>query len=950
MGIPAHNFTRDEQVKEIVRSGKDPVYFMKRYAKIQHPTRGTIAFDTYDFQDECVKNFQTHRLNIVLKSRQLGLSTVCAAYAVWMAIFQKDKSILVIATKLATAQNFIKKCHVILQNVPKWLLLPRFEPSKQSISFSNGSQIKAVPTSDDAGRSEALSLLIIDEAAFIRDFDEIWAGLSPTFSTGGNAIILSTPNGVGGQYYRLWTEANLPPDVVKPGEEGVGQNGFFPIKIMWNQHPEHDQEWFDRETRNLTKKKVSQEYLCVGADSRVITPCGYKKAEEIVVGDLVLTHKGRFMPVTRVASRLVESSENLYRVCSPGNRRGKFLVTGNHPALSYRFWANNESSLDHLLDNPTEPSWIDFDTIASRRKTTDRIVNVVFPKFQLPKQTLTKIDVSNLVEHPVDVTETTCRYPRQWGSTKRFVDVNFDLGKLVGLYLAEGCNARGGFDMGFHKNELTTHVKWVVDFISTLGAHVTVGESKTTNGCRLWTFNKHLGSLVRLFVKGDVAHEKALDMDVVLSAGKEFIKGLLYGHHAGDGNHLHKKKTSTYSTSSKLTYQLRTLNSAFNLYPRIGHVEFNKKNPLHHDMWNLEFQAEETTYLSLLDRERQQHKKQSRTRFVNGHFVGIHTIERVEHDVDGGTTVYDISVKDDRSFVVESAVLHNCDFIASGDTFLQPTELEQLRVNITQPIEKAGDKRDVWIWSYPIPGRQYVISADVARGDARDFSAFHVLDTDDCEVAAEYMGKTPPEKLSDMLAEWGKKYNDALIVPENNTFGYFVNTKLRDAGYKKLYYHGNKGDPFAYVPTDPNELPGFPTNQKTRVQILAKLEELIRNGQLKTYSQRLYDQLQAFVWNGNKPMASKDSYDDLIMSLAIGSWLIEGGSTLNEQQVAMAYAMLKATGVARRDSNQMPGNIQSAQPLVNPAIKGFNPHLVHKPRHPSQVRGHDHSDFSWLFK
>jgi membrane carboxypeptidase/penicillin-binding protein PbpC len=140
--------------------------------------------------------------------------------------------------------------------------------------------------------------------------------------------------------------------------------------------------------------------------------------------------------------------------------------------------------------------------------------------------------------------------------------------------------------------------------------------------------------------------------------------------------------------------------------------------------------------------------------------------------------------------------------------------------------------------------------------------------------------------------------------------------------------------------------------QKTRVQILSKLEELIRNGHLKTYSQRLYDQLQAFVWNGNKPMASKDSYDDLIMSLAIGCWLVEGGTTVNQHQVAMAYAMLAATGKNSRDQSQMPGNIQSAQPLVNPSIRGFNPHLVHRPQNPStsSVRSRDHSDFSWLFR
>lgn len=193
------NLTRTEQVREIVKCGKNSEYFIRTYTKIQHSTQGIIPFETYDFQNTCLESFEKHRLNIVLKSRQLGLSTICAAYAVWMMIYQKDKNVLVVATKLSTAINFIKKVRTIVENLPKWLLLPKFEPSKQQITFSNGSSIKAIPTSPDAGRSEALSLLIIDEAAWIRDFDDIWTGLAPTFSTGGRAIILSTPNGVGGQ-------------------------------------------------------------------------------------------------------------------------------------------------------------------------------------------------------------------------------------------------------------------------------------------------------------------------------------------------------------------------------------------------------------------------------------------------------------------------------------------------------------------------------------------------------------------------------------------------------------------------------------------------------------------------------------------------------------------------------------------------------------------------------
>ena len=101
--------TKNRQVKEIVMCGKDPVYFLNKYTKIQHPTRGLIPFETFDFQDTTLDDFRQHRFNIVLKSRQLGISTLTACYAVWLACFYKDKNVLVIATKLAVAQNFIKK-------------------------------------------------------------------------------------------------------------------------------------------------------------------------------------------------------------------------------------------------------------------------------------------------------------------------------------------------------------------------------------------------------------------------------------------------------------------------------------------------------------------------------------------------------------------------------------------------------------------------------------------------------------------------------------------------------------------------------------------------------------------------------------------------------------------------------------------------------------------------
>jgi hypothetical protein len=244
-------YSKQVQVKEIVKCGKDPNYFFKNYVKIQHPIRGLIQFEMFPFQEDCVDEFLEHRFNIVVKSRQLGLSTLVAAHAVWMAIFQKEKNILIIATKLSVAQNFINKVKTMIRSLPSWMLLAEIvEDNKQKIKFSHGSEIKAVPTSEDAGRSESLSLLIIDEAAFVRNFDTIWTGIYPTISTGGRVIILSTPNGVGGQYHKLYVDAE------------AGLNEFNPINLPWSVHPERDNEWFEKTTKNLNKRQIAQEYLC----------------------------------------------------------------------------------------------------------------------------------------------------------------------------------------------------------------------------------------------------------------------------------------------------------------------------------------------------------------------------------------------------------------------------------------------------------------------------------------------------------------------------------------------------------------------------------------------------------------------------------------------------------------------------------------------------------------
>ena len=93
---------RKQRVQEILKCGKDPSYFLKTYARISHPLHGLVPFKTYDFQDDLLKDFNDYRFNVILKARQLGISTITAGYVVWMLLFHRDKNVLVMATKFPT--------------------------------------------------------------------------------------------------------------------------------------------------------------------------------------------------------------------------------------------------------------------------------------------------------------------------------------------------------------------------------------------------------------------------------------------------------------------------------------------------------------------------------------------------------------------------------------------------------------------------------------------------------------------------------------------------------------------------------------------------------------------------------------------------------------------------------------------------------------------------------
>lgn len=159
----AQSNLRDIIKSEYKKCIEDPIHFMKKYVKIQHPTRGTCNFDLYPFQESTLSDFVQNDLNIVLKSRQMGISTLVVAYSLWLMVFHTDKNILCISITQETAKEIVTRVRFTNDNLPTWLKVPCVEDNRLSLRLKNGSQIKAVSSAGTAGRSSALSLLIIDE-------------------------------------------------------------------------------------------------------------------------------------------------------------------------------------------------------------------------------------------------------------------------------------------------------------------------------------------------------------------------------------------------------------------------------------------------------------------------------------------------------------------------------------------------------------------------------------------------------------------------------------------------------------------------------------------------------------------------------------------------------------------------------------------------------------------
>ena len=253
-----------------------PLYFCKNYCMIQHPTKGAIKFDMYEYQEGLVKTYHDNRFAIAMLPRQTGKTTCAAAYLVWYAMFVPDSQILIAAHKFTGAQDIMNRVRFVYENIPDFLRAGAYSYNRNTLEFDNGSRIKATTTTENTGRGMSLSVIYCDEFAFVNPpskASEFWTSLAPTLATGGKCIITSTPNSDEDQFALIWKEANRKFDEYG-NEQAVGKNGFAAFKASWQEHPERTEEWAKEERARIGEERFRREHACefIIYDETLIAP------------------------------------------------------------------------------------------------------------------------------------------------------------------------------------------------------------------------------------------------------------------------------------------------------------------------------------------------------------------------------------------------------------------------------------------------------------------------------------------------------------------------------------------------------------------------------------------------------------------------------------------------------------------------------------------------------
>ena len=245
----------------------------------------------------------------------------------------------------------------------------------------------------------------------------------------------------------------------------------------------------------------------------------------------------------------------------------------------------------------------------------------------------------------------------------------------------------------------------------------------------------------------------------------------------------------------------------------------------------------------------------------------------------------------------------DCDFSSSGNTVFYGEYIDYINNHTAKdPVEKRGTDENLWIWEYADYTKDYIITADVARGDGRDFSTAHVMDVERNIQIAEYRGQLSTKDFGNFLVGLATEYNNALLVIENASIGWATIQQVIERNYTNLYYtqrgEASVDSYFESYVDNSKMTAGFTMSTRTRPIVVQKFVEYVTDRSVTIQSKRLVEEMKVFIWMNGKAEAQTGYNDDLIMAFGMAMYIRDTALKFRQRGLDITKASLSNIGVS----------------------------------------------------
>lgn len=267
-----------EEIQMYARCKEDIFYFSNFFYIIS--AEGEAPIKLREYQERLLKSIVTKvpdkNNRIIMMGRQSGKTTIATLYLTWYALFNRSKTIAILANKESQAEEIMLRIQQAYLQLPKWLQQGVMKWNQSEIVLENKVRMFSAASSSSSIRGKTVDLELVDEFAHLDEnvAEAFMQSVFPTQAARPDSMLLliSTPKGMN-HFYDIWQKAK------------AGRNSFIPCKVQWYEIEGRDQKWLDKQIRDNGVRFVAQEYQCIDGDEMVTLQDDYGKIVTVPIKD-----------------------------------------------------------------------------------------------------------------------------------------------------------------------------------------------------------------------------------------------------------------------------------------------------------------------------------------------------------------------------------------------------------------------------------------------------------------------------------------------------------------------------------------------------------------------------------------------------------------------------------------------------------------------------------------